>query len=114
MAPTSSKKGIWIENKHHDKKSHLHKKSNTLQLHCGCPDANLGHLVCVRSDGGRDAEQHFDVLPHLLWDLVQHCWIHGAQLQLDNTNTRAGRLESPTKPVISFDLLQDFGFSRGD
>lgn len=62
-------------------------KSNTLQLHCGCPDANLGHLVCVRSDGGRDAEQHFDMLPHFLWDLVQHCWIHGAQLQLDNTNT---------------------------
>lgn len=43
--------------------------------------ANLGHLVCIRSDVGCDTEQHFDVLPDLLWDLVQHCWTYAAQLQ---------------------------------
>lgn len=44
-------------------------------------DANLGHLVRIRSDVGCDAEQHFDMFPNLLWDLVQHCWTDAAQLQ---------------------------------
>lgn len=59
-----------------------------LQLHYSCLDANLGHLVCVGSDCGRDAEEHFDVFSHLLWDLVQQCGAHGTQLQLDNARTR--------------------------
>lgn len=56
----------------------------SLYLHACRSDANLGHLICIRSDIGRDAEQHFDVLSHLLRDLVQQCWTHGAQLQMKN------------------------------
>lgn len=48
-----------------------------------CRDAaNLRHLVSIRPDSGRDAEQHLDMLPHFFWDLVQQSWTHAAQLQM--------------------------------
>lgn len=59
------------------------KISISLYLHTFCYNSNLGHLVCIWTDVGRDAEQHFDMLPHLLWDLVQQGWTHGAQLKIE-------------------------------
>ena len=42
---------------------------------------DLGHLVGVGPDIGGDAEQHLDVVAHLLGDLVQHGGAHTAQLR---------------------------------
>lgn len=50
-------------------------------FHACLNNANLSHLVCIRSDIGCDTEQHFDMFSHLLRDLVQKCWAHAAQLQ---------------------------------
>lgn len=79
-----------------------------LQLHYSCLDADLGHLVCVGSDGGRDAEKHFDMFPHLLWDLVEQCRAHGTQLQLDNTSTQEREGLNHWQPLTFFlDLVKE-------